>query len=277
MAGQSAPSKLTGAAGWVATAVNKIATAAGLVQFHPRSLARRHLERTVRRRVVLAGPFQALRYVDTSVGSALEPKVLGTYEVELHSVVEEICASPPELIVDVGAAEGYYAVGFAKRCPHSRVVAFELAPEGRSLIAQLSRENGVETRILIQGACSRVSLAGVINGERDCVVIVDAEGAELELLDLEAVPALRRCRILVEMHPQFKEDIVHLITSRFDCSHKQRLIKQRARSVDDLPFHPLLRLLLGRWLILASTEYRPVAMSWLWLTPKAPTTKTAQL
>ena len=59
--------------------------------------------------------------------------MLGTYEKELNSVIEEACAAHPSLIVDVGAAEGYYACGMALRNPQARVVAFEMQAKGRGM------------------------------------------------------------------------------------------------------------------------------------------------
>jgi hypothetical protein len=43
--------------------------------------------------------------------SSVLSKLLGTYESELHPVLHEILIKPYELIVDVGSAEGYYAIG----------------------------------------------------------------------------------------------------------------------------------------------------------------------
>lgn len=74
-----------------------------------------HLERmlglTVRR-----GPFAGLRYPShDAVGSSLWPKLLGSYEAELAPTFEALCATPYRTVVDVGAAEGYYAVGLGLR------------------------------------------------------------------------------------------------------------------------------------------------------------------
>ena len=80
---------------------------------------------------VRSGPFAGMRYVDTSVGSCFIPKLLGTYECELASKVEWICRQQPKLIIDIGAAEGYYAIGLAIRMPNARVVAFEQDRQGR--------------------------------------------------------------------------------------------------------------------------------------------------
>jgi hypothetical protein len=65
---------------------------------------------------VLHGPFAGLMYPrDLLLAQADAPiaKLLGTYEQELHPVFEEVIAKQPRTIIDIGAAEGYYAVGLA--------------------------------------------------------------------------------------------------------------------------------------------------------------------
>src|SRR5437016_6027102 len=97
--------------------------------FVPRSLRPiRYLGRLAMRRTnstVIAGPFAGMKYIGSSVASAHIPKLLGTYEREIAGIVEEICWRKPAVLIDVGAAEGYYAVGFAMRLPDSRIIAFE--------------------------------------------------------------------------------------------------------------------------------------------------------
>ena len=63
--------------------------------------------------VVQQGPFRGLQYIDNSVGSTLPPKLMGTYERELIWVIDEMISTEPDIIIDIGAAEGYYAVGLA--------------------------------------------------------------------------------------------------------------------------------------------------------------------
>lgn len=64
--------------------------------------------------VILSGPFKGLMYPRESVGSAWAPKLLGTYESELSPTIERIVSGGYRSVVDIGAAEGYYAVGLAK-------------------------------------------------------------------------------------------------------------------------------------------------------------------
>jgi hypothetical protein len=43
------------------------------------------------------------------------PKFLGTYERELYSVIERAIELAPRYVLNIGCAEGFYAVGLALR------------------------------------------------------------------------------------------------------------------------------------------------------------------
>jgi hypothetical protein len=43
--------------------------------------------------------------------STFIPKIIGSYECELHPAIEEIIVNNYAEVWDVGCAEGYYAVG----------------------------------------------------------------------------------------------------------------------------------------------------------------------
>ena len=88
-----------------------------------------YLQRLVAKRTrgrVQAGPFtgQIIAYCDPKYGMRT-PKLLDLYERELHPVVETICRHAPTLILNIGAGDGYYAIGFARRLPASKIIAFE--------------------------------------------------------------------------------------------------------------------------------------------------------
>ena len=72
---------------------------------------------------VAAGPFAGMRYAGLPSGSTAGPKLLGSYESEIAAWIEGLCGARLDTIVDVGCAEGYYAVGMAMRCPAARVLA----------------------------------------------------------------------------------------------------------------------------------------------------------
>lgn len=217
---------------------------------------------------VLGGPFRGLRYEENSVGSVLLAKLVGTYERELDEIVERIVARAPDVIVNAGAGEGYYAVGLATRVPDARVIAFETSQHGRDLIARLAARNRVVGRVSIHGLCTTESLRDALDRARSPVVVMDVEGAEMELLDLSLVPALARCPILVEIH-DFVRPVGDTLARRFAGTHRLEEIQSRPRTIADLP--PALRLLAPTpWrkkLFIAMDEERPGPMRWFWLEP----------
>ena len=63
---------------------------------------------------MVSGPFKGLQYSSQALLSRLAgPKLLGTYERELHHILISRPWSEYEYAVDIGCAEGYYAVGIA--------------------------------------------------------------------------------------------------------------------------------------------------------------------
>lgn len=269
MSGFSDPKALTGLSAVIAGRIGALLNWLGWKHVHPREIARLYLNRAFEKGIVMGGPFKGLRYGAASVGSQLAPKLLGSYECELNHVIDQICNRPPRCIVDVGAAEGYYAVGLAVKCAHSSVIAFEADARGRELLRQNAKLNGVLSRIRICGRCGKPELAEALEKNPQALVVMDVEGDEFDLLDPIDLPALRDSPILVELHPQYSVDITEEISGRFRDSHFQELIWQMDRTLRDLPVSAVINTLLGRWLILATSEFRPLQMSWLWMRPKS--------
>lgn len=179
--------------------------------------------------VVQRGPFQGMRYVEAY--GDLGAKVLGSYELELHDVVQELVESGYDTIINVGAAEGYYAVGFAKRCPQATVIAYEMSPAGRELCAAMARLNDV--RVDVRGTFTADDLEDLPAGRT--LMVMDIEGEELALLDPDIAPALARADHLVELHDFVDPAIKPTILARFGDTHRARIIATQPRSAADFP------------------------------------------
>jgi len=171
---------------------------------------------------VMGGCFAGLSYVGDAVGSALIPKLLGTYERELGPVVDEIVRGSFEEIIDIGAAEGYYAVGLARLLPDARVHAFEMTEHGRALLSEMAIANGVADRVLIKGKCDAPDLRDCLGSSERPVVICDVEGHEGKLLDIGLVPSLVRAFVLVEIHETLCPGVGQLLSSSFADSKAVR-------------------------------------------------------
>lgn len=217
---------------------------------------------------VLTGPFSGMRYGQRSFGSAYAPKLLGCYEKELVPALTKMLERCSRLI-DVGAAEGYYAVGFARTAVVDEVVAFEGEASARELLHQTACLNAVEDKISIRRFCTPQALREELVRGTACI-LMDVEGYERELLDLKEIPTLEFCTILVEIHDQLVPGVGDLIRGRFQASHEITEFPQLNRGLDDFP---LPNTGLSRWMprVLkhkAMDEKRNATMSWFFMTPR---------
>lgn len=179
---------------------------------------------------VLHGPFAGMKYpVDSILSRHSVPLLLGCYESELHEVIDEALHSNYKLVIDVGGAEGYYAVGFALK-GRSSVIMFETDPRELKRCQEMARLNQVADRITAHGWCSPAALRNLVAGER-CFVLSDCEGYEVELFDDPTVEALGRSDVLVEIHKNAYEPLVE----RFTKTHAIRTIVATAKSASDYP------------------------------------------
>jgi predicted O-methyltransferase YrrM len=227
-----------------------------------------HLTRARTSCRVAAGPFTGMKYGGASFGSAYLPKLIGIYERELVPVIEKLCSLNPNLIVDIGAAEGYYAVGLALKNPTARIVAYEREKRGRELLAIMAKLNGISSRVEIRGICEQPDIREVLEGSAASVVICDVEGDEKYLLDPEAVVTLRAASILVEVHEFVHPGIAEALRERFSQTHKVTAINQEPRSGSEFPWRTFgTKLLPSYYLEWAVSEGRVAQMSWLWMEP----------
>jgi hypothetical protein len=216
---------------------------------------------------ILCGPFRGLRYSPYAVGSEYFPKILGTYEKELHGIIGKWSGETFNRIIIAGAGEGYYVGGMAARYPDARITSFEMDPEGRRAIAILARANGFGERLENNGRCDVAALRQALDADSSSLLIMDVEGAEKELLDPRALPTLGRAWILVEVHDCFLPGLDRLLRERFAGSHEIEEIAALPRTKADIEDLPLAGLNMDGILGLID-EKRPPGMSWFAMRPK---------
>ena len=238
---------------------------------HPPSVADRMLRRMRRSDRVFDGPFRGMRFTwdawDANFTLPI-PKFLGTYELELHGVIERVCAAAPERIIDVGAAEGYYAVGLALRVARAHVVAFEELDGGREAIARLAETNGAAGRVQALGHCELDDLAMAMQRGGRTFVMMDVEGFERTLLDPDRIPALRDAMILVEAHDCYSPGVADELARRFSGSHRIERIESRVPSLTDIKCIGFLRKHYIKYSALGWMGELLYPLTWLYMEPK---------
>jgi hypothetical protein len=230
------------------------------------SLANRRLRRVSRMiedecgLVVQSGPFAGMAYVSEAVCSSLVPKLLGSYEAELHEVLAEILTRDYETVIDVGCAEGYYAVGLALGLPRARVHAFDIDARARKLCTSLAQANKVADRVIVAVECDHEKLNKLICGST--LIVCDCEGCELQLLDPKFAPAILKSDLLVELHDMIVPNITPTILSRFAATHEITLVDAEERNPNDFPLLKDFDQLTQRT---AVAEFRDGQMQWGYL------------
>ena len=212
---------------------------------------------------VLSGPFQGMTYLAAGCEGSTSARLLGTYEAALHPIIEKIIKRGYQQIIDVGCAEGYYAVGLAMRMPSARVIARDLNEKARAKCAHLAAANGVSAQIDIGGAMGHGDFD--ICTRAKTLVICDIEGAEAQLLDPARAQGLASADILVEVHDCFTPGLSAQIAQRFEPTHKVRLIE---RSLSDTPLPDWMNGLSDLDRLIALWEWRIGPTPWLWMTRK---------
>ncbi len=177
---------------------------------------------------VRSGPFQGMVIHNKTSEGNVAPKILGSYERELHEIIERCIATPYENVVNIGCGDGFYAVGFARRMPESEVRAYDINEERRAYCKAMAEENGVGERIIIGGECGSDELSALAG--RRVLVVCDIEGGERELLDPLQIPALTDFDILVELHEVMDKALPDEIIARFGESHDIERIDHQERN-----------------------------------------------
>ena len=173
----------------------------------------------------LSGPFKGLKYNSfESAGSVLIPKILGSYEDELHTVLNSISTNNYTEIIDIGCAEGYYALGLALKFKEAKVYAYDLDEKARELCAANALANNLESKITIQSFLNATALS-TFSFTGKGLIICDFEGFEKDLFTPISVSNLANCDLIIELHDCNDETISPTILPLFKNTHNLTLIK----------------------------------------------------
>lgn len=207
--------------------------------------------------ILPSGPFAGMRCLEVSASSVILPRLIGSYEAELHDTIHEFVRRGYQRVVNIGCGEGYYAVGLARLLTAASVFALDSDPAARGLCQSLAELNGVANRVTVMGKCTTAELATL--APPGTLIFCDCEGAELELLDPVAVPNLSRCDILVEMHDFLRSETSSTLVNRFRSTHATRVIRESSR---DFHAYPVLESFNEYDRLLALCELRPGPTPW---------------
>lgn len=153
----------------------------------------------------------------------LAPKYLGTYEDELSVFVQWCIKQNPDAIVNVGCAEGYYAVGLATRLPITPIFAFDADPKARHATSAHARLNKLDN-VNVDGVVSARELDILLGKFSNPLLILDCEGCEKEFIYLKRVNNILHSYLLIELHPNVHENIQKELQFELSNTHQCHLV-----------------------------------------------------
>jgi len=215
--------------------------------------------------VVIGGPFKGMKILNKGAWGDGHPagKLLGLYEDELYPVVELAIASKPDMILNVGCAEGFYGLGLAMRTG-----APTLLVDPWHVVLDIARENASANnlnRVLFSTDSSIANFQPYLAKANNPLLVMDCEGNELDLLNLDLLPELAKTIILVETHDCITPGIMQTLVDRFIKTHDIDIIPQGAKN----PHIELLRQDFSDYdKMMLCCEERPNTMFWLYMIPK---------
>jgi hypothetical protein len=218
---------------------------------------------------VQGGPFAGMTYPRFAVerGELVVAQLLGSYEREIAPAIQRAVDRRFEQYVDIGASDGYYAVGFAHSVPSSTVRAYEMNPFPARVCRALAAANGADGPLELLGEC-RIEDLRALPDDRSSFVLCDTEGAEATLMDPEAVPLLHSASLVVELHAFAVPHVEQLIVDRFSSTHEIEIVRTEPRYIGQFP---ALMEVPGVTYIdrqVAVSEFRPYPMAWAVMEPR---------
>jgi ribosomal protein L11 methylase PrmA len=194
-------------------------------------------------------------------------KLLGIYEQELHDDLFLFAQNQYDEIIDVGSAEGYYAVGSALLFKGTHVRAYDTDPLSQKVLRENSELNNVSEFVEPCGICEHSTLIERTN-DRRTLVILDCEGGEMTLLEKDSViNALKNSDLIVECHDFIHHNATGVLIQRLYDTHRIKIVYSGGRDPSSFPFLSHMPDS-QRWLLI--NENRPTLMNWLVCSSKNP-------
>jgi hypothetical protein len=144
------------------------------------------------------GPFAGMVYPRrAALNYHSIPGLLGVYEQELHPVIDAIARRKYDLVLNIGCAEGYYAVGLA-RLLRTKVLAYDPEPVEREICKEAAELNGVSGLVELRDLFRSSEIQKFQNSRVFC--ISDCEGFEEQIFTRQTIPQTAGWDLLIELH-----------------------------------------------------------------------------
>jgi hypothetical protein len=232
----------------------------------------KRLETQIGGRTVQYGIFKGMRlsHISTWSKTDLPSMLLGMYEKEVVQALVNLPRNRKVTFVNVGAGDGYFAVGVLFAKVFSRSVAFEMSVSSRGVISDTAELNNVGKNLTVLGLAQSDFLDTIERLDNfdytHSVFLIDIEGDEVKLLDSGNLRRMAGATLVIETHSTFVSAVAqknfeklcqefHNVSEIQTAERNPGELKELEYWSDD-----------ERWAI--CSEGRPQRGRWLILSPK---------
>ena len=220
--------------------------------------------------LVAYGPFSGMK-LNENVWWSKNDRITQTLGIYEDHVLKKICLFASQgatKFIDVGAADGYFAVGVAFSKIYPQVVAFEIEAEGQKRILENAKANNCEDKLLVCGEANIELIARETKDINTTTVLIDIEGAEYDFLGEQMLETLSKSYVICELHPWMVEDgsrVQKSLLDRAKVFFNIEVIKRDSYNPNSFPEFDGLT---DEERLIAVGEDRSKNMQWLVCTPK---------
>ena len=224
--------------------------------------------------LVQYGPFKGMFISNVTHWNNFDilPKLLGTYERHIQEELIKIVNENQKKIIfiDIGAADGFYAVAISMQKNVFKTIAFEINPKSKEILelnAKINKVKKNKIKILCEG--KKETILKELDHSENYVILIDIEGGEYDLLDNRFLEQLSKLNvtIIIELH-EFTDGQKLKCNKLIEMSSKFFNIKYlKPLNIRDNEFD-ILNLYPDDLRYIAFSEQRPCKMRWIRITPK---------
>ena len=215
---------------------------------------------------VQQGPFKGMIISDHQFWGSGDKssKILGLYEKEIQDLLVEIQKNKNySTFIDIGGADGFFAIGSVVNKLFNNCEVFEISKKGRNSIKINSKKNNVLDQVNINEKATKKSVLELEN-IGDAVILCDIEGGEYELFDEDFIDKVHPSELIIEIHKNKNKSLPEF-ENRFNKKYLLKKILQEPRSLKN--FNELKNFNDNNRALLVS-EGRSYIQEWWYLSPK---------
>jgi hypothetical protein len=214
---------------------------------------------------VINGPFKGMKLIPGSHWNSgdIASQLFGLYEEELENILEKELSKKPDIVINIGAGDGFYLVGIKRRLSDARAIGYEINELSRQRCMALAAFNSVD--IEVHGEMSIDDISLELKDAKNALVFCDVEGAEIAFCEMNMKDACPNATFIIECHDFLVPGVTQALKEKFQETHTVEEIFEGGRNPNKFE---LLGNLNSFDKSIICCEFRGGPQNWMYATPK---------